>query len=210
MLEAKPVLGQRRLHWGLAYRLAGLALLAMLFLLAACSDAPVNSPYARGAEAENVLYTAFSQRSPKYLDPASSYSADETPFTYSIYEPLYGYEYLARPYRLAPRVATAIAAPVYLDKEGRRLPDDASGESIAVSVYDIAIKPGVLFQPHPAFARERSGSYSYWPISVHDLEHAFSITDFAKTGTRELTADDYVYAFRRLASPRVISPIYGV
>src|SRR5690606_27057353 len=37
-----------------------------------------------------------------------------------------------------------------------------------------------------------------------------SITDFAKSGTRELTADDYVYAFRRLASPRVISPIYGV
>lgn len=40
---------------------------------------PLNSPYAAGAERENVMYTAFTQRSPKYLDPASSYSVDETP-----------------------------------------------------------------------------------------------------------------------------------
>src|SRR5690606_24482299 len=28
--------------------------------------------------------------------------------------------------------------------------------------------------------------------------------------TRELQAGDYVYAFKRLASPRVVSPIYGI
>src|SRR3546814_1302297 len=63
------------------------ALLAFC-LLAGCSPRPVNSPYADGQEQGNVLHTAFTQRSPKYLDPASSYSTDETPFTYSIYEPL--------------------------------------------------------------------------------------------------------------------------
>jgi len=210
MLEAKPVLGQRRLHWALAYRLAGLALLAMLFLLAACSDAPVNSPYARGAEAENVLYTAFSQRSPKYLDPASSYSADETPFTYSIYEPLYGYDYLARPYELRPRAAREISRPSYYDADGNRLPDDAPGESIAVSVYDIRIKPGILFQPHPAFAKDAEGNFAYWPITPKRLQGKYSIADFTLTGTRELTAHDYVYGIRRLASPGVVSPILGV
>ncbi|HUH88142.1 MAG TPA: ABC transporter substrate-binding protein [Pusillimonas sp.] len=192
-------------------RLAGLFLFALFaLLLAGCSEAPVNSPYVRGAEAENVLYTAFSQRSPKYLDPASSYSADETPFTYSIYEPLYGYEYLKRPYELLPRAADAISRPTYYDTQGQMLPDDAPGESIALSVYDIRLKPGILFQPHPAFAKDASDNPVYWPITAAQLQDKHAITDFALTGTRELTAHDYVYAIRRLASPRVVSPIYGV
>src|SRR5690606_7153926 len=53
-----------------------------LVMLAACTQEPVNSPYPREDAAKNVLHTAFTQRSPKYLDPASSYSTDETPFTY--------------------------------------------------------------------------------------------------------------------------------
>lgn len=187
--------------------LAGLLALA---LLAGCSRPVVNSPYARGDEKQNVLYTAFVQRSPKFLDPASSYSTDETPFTYSIYEPLYAYDYLRRPYTLVPRAAVAVAEPVYLDSAGNRLPQDVAGEQVATSVYDIKIKSGILFAPHPAFARNAAGKPRYWPMAASDLENAFSIADFSETGTRELTANDYVYAFRRLASPRVISPIYGV
>lgn len=186
-----------------------LALLA-LALVAACSSGPVNSPYAEGEADENVLYTAFVQRSPKYLDPARSYSADETPFTYSIYEPLYGYDYLARPYKLVPKTALAIEQPVYFDASGQRLPDDAPGELVALSIYDIQIKPGIKFQPHPALARDASGDYRYWPLEPGELEGKFGIDDFPETGTRELLAADYVYAFRRLASPRVASPIYGV
>ncbi|SHI23254.1 ABC-type transport system, substrate-binding protein [Pollutimonas bauzanensis] len=179
-------------------------------LLAGCSPGPVNSPYAQGREGDNILYTAFAQRSPKYLDPAKSYSTDETPFTYSIYEPLYGYDYLARPYKLVPKTAASIDNPVYYDQAGQRLPQDAPGEQVAVSVYDIRIKPGIKFQPHPALARGASGGYRYWPLAPGELEHKFGIDDFPETGTRELLADDYVYAFRRLASPRVASPIYGV
>jgi ABC-type transport system substrate-binding protein len=179
-------------------------------LLAGCSPQPVNSPYAEGREQANVLYTAFTQRSPKYLDPASSYSTDETPFTYSIYEPLYGYDYLARPYVLVPRAAASIDPPVYFDKSGDALPADAPGQDVAVSVYDIRIKPGIRYQPHPAFARNAQGDYAYWPITPAQIEGKFGMDDFEQTGTRELTADDYVYAFRRLASPRVVSPIYGV
>ena len=187
------------------------ACLAGLAALAACSDeAPINSPYESGALARNTLYTAFTQRSPKYLDPASSYSTDETPFTYNIYEPLYGYHYLKRPYELIPRAADAIVQPRYLDAQGRELPRDAPGEQIAESVYDIPIKRGILFQPHPVFAREPDGRYSYFPLDAQGLEGKYGIPDFEKTGTRELTAHDYVYALRRLASPRVVSPIYSV
>ncbi len=186
------------------------AALICLLMLAACSREPVNSPYVRGQENANVLYTAFTQRSPKYLDPASSYSTDETPFTYSIYEPLYTYHYLKRPYELIPLTAESIDQPVYLDENGNRLPDDVDGEKVAISQYDIKIKRDIWFQPHPAFARDPGGGYSYWPISKSELKGKNSITDFEYTASRELTAHDYVYAFRRLASPRVVSPIFGL
>lgn len=182
----------------------------LLAAMAGCSREPVNSPYARQELDQNVLHTAFTQRSPKYLDPASSYSTDETPFTYNIYEPLYGYHYLERPYRLVPRAAAEIVQPVYYDAQGQRLPDDAPGEQVAVSVYDIALKPGILYAPHPAFARDDTGAYRYWPMKPEQLEGKFGLDDFQFTGTRELVADDFVYAFRRLASPRVVSPIYGI
>lgn len=177
--------------------------------LAACSDSAVNSPYDQGDEASNTLFTAFLLRSPKHLDPAKSYSTDETPFTYSIYEPLYRYQYLVRPYQLAPRSAEAVATPVYYDARGRKLPDDAPGEQVAVSVYDVPVRKGVLFEPHPAFAVDAYGHPLYWPISPEQLDGKYAITDFAETGTRELTAHDFVYAFRRLASPRVVSPIFS-
>lgn len=188
-------------------RRMGLALLCVG--LAACSK-PVNSPYQEGSAAENTLYSAFTTRSPNHLDPALSYSGDETPFTYSIYEPLYGYHYLDRPYRLIPKAAAELVEPVYLDEQGNRLPADVPGEQVAVSRYDIPIKQGIRFQPHPAFALDEQGEYRYYPMRAPDLNDAFSIADFAHTGSRELTAHDYVYAFKRLASPRVASPVLGV
>ncbi len=171
---------------------------------------PGQQPYLSGALEENTLYTAFVKRSPKYLDPASSYSTDETPYTYNIYEPLYGYHYLKRPYELVPRAASEIAHPVYLDAQGRPLPDDTPGERIAESVYDITLRPGIRYQPHPAFARKPDGGYAYYPLAPGELDDKFYLPDFPLTGSRELTADDYVYAFRRLASPRVVSPIYSL
>src|SRR5690606_10446152 len=189
--------------------LIGLAT-GLVLLLSACTNEPVNSPYPREDTAHNVLHTAFTQRSPKYLDPASSYSTDETPFTYSIYEPLFAYDYLARPYKLIPKTAEEVVKPVYYDAEGRVLPADVAGEKVAVSVYDIRIKPGLRYQPPPAFAQDSEGKPLYWPLTPQAIKGRYALTDFPETGTRELLADDYVYAFRRLASPRVVSPIFGV
>ena len=178
-------------------------------LLAACGQQAVNSPYLTDQAQENILFTAFTQRSPKYLDPASSYSSDETPFTYSIYEPLYGYHYLKRPYELIARTAERVVEPYYLDAAGQRLAADAPVEQIAQSVYEIPLKKGILYQPHPAFAKDEAGQYRYYPITPEQLKNKYAITDFQETGTRELTAHDYVYGLRRLASPRVVSPIYA-
>lgn len=189
--------------------LAATAVLAVLTLLAAC-DRVTNSPHQAGAEKANTLFTPFTERSPKYLDPTSSYSNDETPYTYGVYEPLYGYHYLKRPYHLEPRAAVAVASPRYFDKDGRELPTDAPGELIAESVYDVRLKPGILFAPHPAFAKDAQGNYRYHALTAAETEGKRKPADFPETGTRELTAHDYVYAIRRLATPRVKSPSFSL
>src|SRR3546814_19315624 len=74
---------------------------------------------------------------------------------------------------LIPRAAASIDPPAYFDKSGQPLPADAPGQDVAVSVYDIRIKPGIRFQPHPAFARNDAGTYAYWPISPDQLENKF-------------------------------------
>ncbi|MFZ2298363.1 MAG: peptide ABC transporter substrate-binding protein, partial [Aquabacterium sp.] len=84
--------------------------LGLALSVAACN----NSPYPVGAADSNTLYTAFNERSPRYLDPTSSYSSNETPYTSQIYEPLYGYHYLKRPYTLVPKTAAAVVQPRYL------------------------------------------------------------------------------------------------
>jgi ABC-type transport system substrate-binding protein len=85
--------------------------------MAACD----NSPNPVGSEKTNTLFTAFTERSPRYLDPTASYAINETPYMGSIYEPLYGYDYLKRPYALIPKTALRLVEPRYLDKDGRPL-----------------------------------------------------------------------------------------
>ena len=74
---------------------------ALAFLAAGCAlCACDNSPYPKGAAATNTLFYTFDERSPRYLDPTASYANPESAYTYQIYEPLYGYHYLKRPYQL--------------------------------------------------------------------------------------------------------------
>ncbi|MEY8879201.1 MAG: ABC transporter substrate-binding protein [Leptothrix sp. (in: b-proteobacteria)] len=171
---------------------------------------PLNSPYPAGAAEANTLYSAFTERSPRHLDPVASYWSQDTPYTYSIYESPYGYHYLLRPYTLVPRLATEVAAPVYLDRAGRRLPDDAPGDQVAESVYDLRIRPGVRYQPHPAFALDAQGQPRYHHLSAAQVGERRTPWQFEHQGTRELVAEDFVYAFKRHATTRVTTPIAGL
>ena len=182
--------------------------LAAGLALTACSEVS-NNPHPLGSEKTNTMFVPFRERSPKYLDPASSYSNDETPFTYQVYEPPYGYQYLKRPYELVGRGAEEVARPLYLDKDGKELPDDAPGDLVAETQFVVKIKPGIRYAPHPAFARDGRGEYLYHAMKREDVADKHKITDFKETGTRDLTADDYVYAIRRLATPRVKSPSFS-
>ena len=181
---------------------------AVATLLAGC-DHISNNPHRSGEERTNTFFTAFQERSPKYLDPTASYSLDETPYTYAIFEPLYRFHYLKRPYEVVPRAAEAIATPRYYDKQGRELPADAPGADIAESVYDIKLKKGILYAPHPAFAKDDAGNYRYHALTEKDLGDKRTPFDFEQQGTRELTAHDYVYAIKRLATTRIKSPSFS-
>jgi len=184
-------------------------LMASTVLLAACNDQPWNRPYPASAAGENILYTSFSER-PNHLDPAQSYSSNEVAFTGQIYEPPLQYHYLKRPYELVPLAATEVPVPYYLDEDGNRLPNDADADAIAYSIYDIHIQPGIHYQPHPAFARNDNGELLYGQLAPSELEKIHALSDFSQTGTRELTAADYIYQIKRLAHPGLHSPIFGL
>ena len=191
-----------RINWAVTLGVAS------VMLLAAC-DRITNSPHASGSEKTNTFFTATQERSPKYMDPTASYSLDETPLTYSVYEPPYRFHYLKRPYEVAPRAAEAVATPRYYDKDGKELPADAPGEAIAESVYDIRIRKGILYAPHPAFAKDEAGNYRFHALKRSDVEGKRTPFDFKHTGTRELTAHDYAYAIKRLATTRIKSPSFS-
>jgi ABC-type transport system substrate-binding protein len=182
--------------------------IALLPALAACSGA-WNDPYPAAERASNTLYSAFIER-PKHLDPVQSYSSNEITFTAQIYTPPLQYHYLKRPYTLIPQAAVAVPVPVFLDAQGHELPADADASKVAFSVYEVHIRPGMRYQPHPAFARTPDGSPRYVPLSAQDLPGVHELRDFSETGTREVQAEDFAYQIKRLAHPRLHSPIFGL
>lgn len=177
-------------------------------LLAGCGGV-WNNPYPKEEYGRNILYSAFSER-PKHLDPAQSYSENESTFTAQIYEPPLQYHYFKRPYTLVPATAQEVPRPRFLDAAGRLMPDDAEAAGVAYSLYEIRIRPGIYYQPHPALARDGMGRLLYHHLQPGDLSVVRRLSDFKQQGTRELVAADYVYQIKRLAHPRLTSPIFGL
>jgi ABC-type transport system substrate-binding protein len=187
-------------------RAVGSALLVLAAGLAGCN----NNPHPPGLAETNTLFSGVIESSPRHLDPVASYWSNDTPFTYQIYEPLYGYHLLKRPFTLVPKAAEAVARPTYLDANGKPLPADADGAEVAESVYEIRIKPGIRFQPHPAFALDEQGRHRYHAMRPGELGARKTPLDFEHTGTRELVAEDFVYTLKRHATTRITTPIAGI
>ncbi len=183
-------------------------LLAAAAVLSACGS-PWNNPYPGAQRGQNILYSTFSER-PKHLDPVQSYSENEYLFIAQIYTPPLQYHYLKRPYELIPFAAESVPQPRYFDREDRELAKDASARDIAYSLYEIKIKPGMRYQPHPAFAQDPAGKPKYLNLSESQLAGVHELRDFKTTGSREVVAEDFVYQIKRLAHPRLHSPIFGL
>ena len=191
------------------------AMLRLAQTIIACTAALVvagcgevwNDPYPAADRGLNILYSAFTDR-PKHLDPVQSYSEDEATYNAQIYEPPLQYHYLRRPYELVPLLAESVPRPIYYDDQDREVPPDAAGA--AYGVYEIRIRPGVRYQPHPAFARNADGQPRYQALTAGDLADIRGLADFRESGTRELHAADFAYQIKRLAHPRLHSPIFGL
>jgi oligopeptide transport system substrate-binding protein len=162
-------------------------LLICLAFLAGCGEV-WNDPYPRAARHASALYAAFIDR-PKHLDPVQSYTEDEARFTQQVYEPPLQYHYLKRPYELAPLTALEVPQPREI----------AGGNT----VYEIRIRPGIRYQPHPGFVAE---NLALPREKIEKLKSPYALA----LGSRELLAEDYVYQIKRLAHPRLHSPIYGL
>jgi len=165
-----------------------LALPLQLVALAGCGEV-WNDPYPAGERGKSILYSSFSER-PKHLDPVQSYTEDEARFTQQVYEPPLQFHYLKRPYELIPLTATEVPKP--------RL---VTGGKF--TVYEVRIRPGIRYQPHPGFV---AANHALEGKKIGALKTPYELP----MDTRELTADDYIYQIKRLAHPRLHSPIFGL
>jgi ABC-type transport system substrate-binding protein len=184
------------------------AALAFASFLAGCGDTLWNDPYPVAERGSNTLYTAFVDR-PKHLDPALSYTSDEWDFIAQIYEPPLQYHYLKRPYELIPASAERLPTVRFFAADNSELGADAPPGRVAYSEFEIHIRAGMRYQPHPAFALGPDGKSLYLGLSEDDVRSRYTLSDFAQTGTREVTAEDFVYQIKRLANPRGTSPVFG-
>ncbi len=168
-----------------------------------------NNPHAPSHTQEKIFYSSFGEQ-PKTLDPARSYSADEWVFIAQTYEPPLQYHYLLRPYHLIPLTASELPKITFLNQEQLPLPKTVAPQVVAFTKYQMSIRPGIYYQPHPALAKDATGKYLYLSLSPETIAKKYELSDFPQTGTREVTAEDFVYQIKRIADPRVMSPIYGL
>lgn len=192
-----------------AIKTTTLPALLLIGLLTACGQGALNNPYPDEDRGQNILYSFFSER-PKHLDPVQSYFENEIRFTAQIYMPPLQYHYLKRPYQLIPFAADSMPRVTYYGTDGGVVSAQAPPSDVMFTRYEVTIRPGIMYQPHPAFARDPQGKSLYTGLSEHALAGYGSLADFTKTGTRELVAADYVYQIKRLAHPELHSPIFSL
>lgn len=171
--------------------------------LAACSD-QWNTPYTAEQVASNTLFSTFAAP-PKHLDPVRSYSSNEWAINAQVLEPPLQYHYLKRPYTLEPLTLSQMPEVRYLNQQGE--PVLATDANLAYSEVVLNLKPGIQYQPHPAFVKDEQGNLRYATLSAKDLSGLKSPFDLKDQASRELVAADYAYAIKRMAVRQNHSPI---
>src|SRR5256885_16778528 len=65
------------------------------------------------------------------------------------------------------------------------------------------MREGIMYQRHPGFVAK---NFNLERKAVEKLKSPYDLP----LGTRELVADDYIYQIKRLAHPKLHSPIFGL
>ena len=151
---------------------------ALLLLAGGCS----NSPYRDTGSARQIYYGSI-REDPKSLDPSVAYDTLSAMIIDPIYECLFQYAYLKRPYQLEPALAERMPErEVYVYKG-----EDAEGEPFEREAYRYRffIKKGLRFQDDPCFE--------------------------ATVGKgREVKSDDFIFSLKRIADPMVHCPVLPI
>ena len=121
-------------------------LLALLLALGACDDGDQTSSH----EDSYTVYRHSMDGAPSNLDPARASSIYAKFLAVNLYDTLYRYKYLARPYELEPNLA-------------QNLPQ-VSADGL---IYTIRIKPGVHFIDDPVFSEGKGR-----PVSARDFVYS--------------------------------------
>ena len=192
-------------HAKISWTVAVTVVMAVLcILLRSCT----NNPWPASISEDDTYFTSFSSEF-KTFDPAVSYYVHEGELLDSIVEMPFCYDYLKRPYELAPMLATEVPQPIYYSKDGIVLPGDPPAADVARVEYVIHLKEGVKYQPHPCFAKEADGTPCYKGVKSSEIAGIKSIASFPKQDTRIMTAEDFKVALTRLCDTRLSSPIYS-
>ena len=130
-----------------------------------------NNPYPDEKDSDESIYYGSFSNPPKDLDPQRTYSSFEITLLKHTYEALFDYDYMARPLKIIPQLATSVPTPV------KKF--DESGNLLSVT-YNITLRKGVEFIDDECFENGKG---------------------------REVTAEDFVFAFKRAADPKTNCPI---
>ena len=133
---------------------------AVVAVAASCAFIAFAAGSATAADMSKTLRVAFPVAETGF-DPQATSDLYSNYVQRAVFESLYGFEYLTRPYKMGTLTAAA-------------MPDIADGGR----TWTMRVKPGIYFADDPAF----------------------------KGRKRELTAEDYVYSWKRLLDPRMRSP----
>ena len=117
------------IRWGRMLKTIQIAILLVLLMLGGCGQPPATDS---GTPAK--IYRHAMDGAPGSLDPAQAASIYALYVVVNLYDTLYRYKYLARPYQLQPNLAAAMP--------------EVSEDGLTVT---IRIKKGVYFSDDPAF-----------------------------------------------------------
>ena len=190
----RPASGPARTGQARSYRPTTVVLHAAVIALAILPASCNNSPYPNEDANANAMYSSIGGEL-THLDPALTYGGGSDMLA-CIVETPFQYNYVDRPYKLDPLLATEVPKLEY-----RKIEFD--GNMIEAPVYTIRLRRGVIYQNHPCFVESNRH------LTDEDLRGVRTVNDFKKTATREMVAADFVYGVHRLCDPRLEFPGYS-
>ncbi len=151
---------------------------ALLAILSLAGTGCSNNPYPPGESSANTLYRVLSD-DPKSLDPAFSYTVDEAYVCDLVYPSFYKYHYLKRePFELELNIGAA--EPLREKAMVTVTGADGKTKQVEGERYTFKLRSDLKFQDDPCFPGGKG---------------------------RQATAADIVYAFKRMADPKVQCPV---